>query len=158
VFLSLQKPLATYAEKLTQLFFWVFMKNEKDKKTKYLNLRLSEYEHERLKSLAKDYPSMSSYILDAYWHFNSKRHLHKLDYLEQKFEIIQNSLTALNRSAANLNELVQYTNHCMKIGIYQDKTSSEIIRVLSEYSNNLVNYKQEMNNTKNDLKKSLRYI
>ena len=134
------------------------MKNEKDKKTKYLNLRLSEDEHEKLKSLAKDYPSMSSYILDACWHFNSKRHLHKLDYLEQKFEIIQNSLTALNRSAANLNELVQYTNHCMKMGIYQDKTSSEIIRILSEFSKNLVDYKQEMNNAKNDLKKSLRYL
>lgn len=133
-------------------------KTEKLKKTKHLDLRLSEKENERLRDLAKDYPSISSFVLDACWHFNSKRHLHKLDYLEQKFEIIQNSLATLNRSAANLNELVQYTNHCMKMGIYQDKTSSEIIRILSEFSKNLVDYKQEMNNAKNDLKKSLRYI
>ena len=133
-------------------------KTEKLKKTKHLDLRLSEKENERLRDLAKDYPSISSFVLDACWHFNSKRHLHKLDYLEQKFEIIQNSLAILNRSAANLNELVQYTNHCMKMGIYQDKTSSEIIRILSEFSKNLVDYKQEMNNAKNDLKKSLRYI
>ena len=133
-------------------------KTDKLKKTKHLDLRLSEKENERLRDLAKDYPSISSFVLDACWHFNSKRHLHKLDYLEQKFEIIQNSLATLNRSAANLNELVQYTNHCMKMGIYQDKTSSEIIRILSEFSKNLVDYKQEMNNAKNDLKKSLRYI
>ena len=133
-------------------------KKDKLKKTKHLDLRLSEKENERLRDLAKDYPSISSFVLDACWHFNSKRHLHKLDYLEQKFEIIQNSLAILNRSAANLNELVQYTNHCMKMGIYQDKTSSEIIRILSEFSKNLVDYKQEMNNAKNDLKKSLRYI
>lgn len=133
-------------------------KKDKLKKTKHLDLRLSEKENERLRDLAKDYPSISSFVLDACWHFNSKRHLHKLDYLEQKFEIIQNSLATLNRSAANLNELVQYTNHCMKMGIYQDKTSSEIIRILSEFSKNLVDYKQEMNNAKNDLKKSLRYI
>ena len=133
-------------------------KKDKLKKTKHLDLRLYEKENERLRDLAKDYPSISSFVLDACWHFNSKRHLHKLDYLEQKFEIIQNSLATLNRSAANLNELVQYTNHCMKMGIYQDKTSSEIIRILSEFSKNLVDYKQEMNNAKNDLKKSLRYI
>jgi hypothetical protein len=134
------------------------MVESKIRKSKYLNLRLTEEEHARLKELAQNYPTLSSFVLDACWHFNSKRHLHKLDYLEQKFEIIQNSLATLNRSAANLNELVQYTNHCMKMGIYQDKTSSEIIRILSEFSKNLVDYKQEMNNAKNDLKKSLRYL
>ena len=101
---------------------------------------------------------MSSFILDACWHFNSKRHLHKLDYLEKKFDIIQKSLTVLNKSAANLNELVQYTNHCMKMGVYLDNTSSEIIRITSEFKNALVEYKLEMNKAEKDLKNSLRYL
>ena len=119
---------------------------------------MTDEENKRLRELAKDYPNLSSFVLDACWHFNGPRHLHKLEYLEQKFMLIQDLKTNLNRVAANLNELVQYTNHCMKLGLYQNNTAPEIMRLTSELINCLIIHKNKINKYEKDLKNSMRYI
>lgn len=123
--------------------FFVFMKNQKGKKTKYLNLRLSEDEHEKLKSLSKDYPSMSSFILDACWHFNGKLHLNKLEMLCEKYNLVSDLRSDLNHLSGNLNQLIQYTNTCIKMGVYLDNTASEVLRIQKELLDCLIEYKQK---------------
>ena len=122
------------------------------KKSKYLNIRLTPEEHEKLKELASKYNSMSSFILDACWHFQGEKHLRKLEVIEEDYQIIENSRKELNHIGSNLNQLVQYTNNCMKMGIYLENTSSEIIRIQSELLDCINSYKMELNKREKKLK------
>jgi len=128
------------------------------KKTKYLNIRLSEEEHERLHKLAKDYPSMSSYILDACWHFNSKRHLKQLEYIEEKYNLIVHLRNDMSHLAGNLNQLIAYTNNCIKMGVYLDNTANEVIKIQSELLKCLAHYKNEIRILEKDLQKAIRLL
>ena len=155
MFLWVQKLLASPVRgELTQLF----MKTEKIKKTKYLKIRISDDELIKLKNLSQDYPSLSSYVLDACWHFNGKRHLKKIEFLSEKYQLIVDLRSDLNRLAANLNQLVQYTNSCIKMGIYLDNTSSEVLRIQNELLNCLLEYKSKSNLLENELKHLSKFI
>lgn len=135
-----------------------FMKNNNELKNKFLKLRVSSDELDKLKSLSKDYPSLSSYILDACWHFNSKRHIKKLEYIEQKYDLIVKLRSDINHLSANLNQLVIYTNNCIKMGVYLNNTSNEVIRIQSELLECLSKYKSEIRKLENDLKKAVRLL
>ncbi|MBQ8189340.1 MAG: hypothetical protein IJZ44_06140 [Lachnospiraceae bacterium] len=134
------------------------MKNNNELKNKFLKLRVSSDELDKLKSLSKDYPSLSSYILDACWHFNSKRHIKKLEYIEQKYDLIVKLRSDINHLSANLNQLVIYTNNCIKMGVYLNNTSNEVIRIQSELLECLSKYKSEIRKLENDLKKAVRLL
>ena len=134
------------------------MKNQVNKKTKYLNIRLSEDEHERLKEISKTYPTMSAFILDACWHFNSKRHIRTLDFFEEKFSLVERLRADLNKIGSNFNQLVQYTNNCMTLGLYQDNTVDEIKRIQTELISCMQDYKQEIKKMEADLKKAFKLV
>lgn len=119
------------------------MKTVSNKKSKFLKLRVTIDELDKLKELSKEYPSLSSYVLDACWNFNSKLHMNKLEFLTQKYDLIISLRSDLNHLAANLNQLVQYTNSCIKMGVYLDNTSQEVIRIQNELLNCLLEYKQK---------------
>lgn len=140
---------------LTQLFF-CFMVESKTRKSKYLNLRLTEDEHARLKELAQNYPTLSSFVLDACWHFNNKRHINTLDLFEEKFNLMKRMFTEINRSGSNLNQLIQYTNHCMIMGIYQDNTADEILRLQKEHLDCIKALKIELKIIEKEFKKNVK--
>ena len=100
-------------------------KTDKSKKTKHLDLRLSEEENERLRDLAKDYPSISSFVLDACWHFDGKLHLNKLEYIDKKYRVLLSLKNEVSHLSGNLNQLIQYTNRCINMGVYLENTSAE---------------------------------
>ena len=140
---------------LTQLFF-CFMVESKIRKSKYLNLRLTEEEHARLKELAQNYPTLSSFVLDACWHFNNKRHINTLDSFEEKFKLMKRMFTEINRSGSNLNQLIQYTNHCIILGIYQDNTADEILRIQKEHLDCIKAFKIELKKIEKEFKKNVK--
>ena len=127
-------------------------------KNSQIHLRLTADEHDRLRELSKDYSSMSAFILDACWHFKSKRHIKTLDFFENKFDLVLKLRTDLNRIGANFNQLVQYTNNCMTLGLYQDNTVDEIIRLQSELLSCLSDYKLEIKKMEGDLKKAFKLV
>ena len=134
------------------------MKTESNKKSKFLKLRVSIDELDKLKELSKEYPSLSSYVLDACWNFNSKLHMNKLEFLTEKYDLIISLRSDLNHLAANLNQLVQYTNSCIKMGVYLDNTSQEVLRIQNELLNCLLEYKQKNKKKKKQLKQLAKLI
>ena len=135
-----------------------FMKTESNKKSKFLKLRVSIDELDKLKELSKEYPSLSSYVLDACWNFNSKLHMNKLEFLTEKYDLIISLRSDLNHLAANLNQLVQYTNSCIKMGVYLDNTSQEVLRIQNELLNCLLEYKQKNKQLEKQLKQLAKLI
>lgn len=133
-----------------------FMKE--NNKTSRLYIRLTNGENNKLRELAKDYPNLSSFVLDACWHFKSKRHIRVLDFFEEKFELVSKLRNDLNRIGANFNQLVQYTNNCMILGLYQDNTVDEIIRLQSEIISCLSDYKLEIRQMEKDLKQAFKLV
>lgn len=117
----------------------LFMK--KSKKDYRIDIRLNQEEYEKLRILVQDYPNLSSFVLDACWNFDSKLHLDKLSYIEDKFIKIDNLRKELNKVASNFNQLVQYTNNCIKIGVYLPNTADEIIRLTTEMNEHLQFYR-----------------
>lgn len=134
------------------------MKTVSNKKSKFLKLRVTIDELDKLKELSKEYPSLSSYVLDACWNFNSKLHMNKLEFLTQKYDLIISLRSDLNHLAANLNQLVQYTNSCIKMGVYLDNTSQEVIRIQNELLNCLLEYKQKNKQLEKQLKQLAKLI
>ena len=155
VFLYGQKPLATNKVELTQLFFFMVKSNNKNNR---LYIRLSDDENRRLRDLAQGYPSLSAFVLDACWHFNGTRHLKRVEYLEEKFKLLQSMRSELNRVAANLNQLVQYTNSCIKMGVYLPNTASEIQNIQSTLQDCLVDYRIRYRNLEKELSSIIKKI
>lgn len=147
-FVATKVTCPPYRKELTQLF----MKDKNTNKNKYLKVRVSEDELDKLRSLSRNYHSLSAFILDACWHFQSEKHLRKLELIEEDYLIIENHRKELNRLGSNLNQLIQYTNNCMKLGVYLDNTSSEIIKQQSELLNSIVSLKNELNKREKRLK------
>lgn len=134
------------------------MKTVSNKKSKFLKLRVSIDELDKLKELSKEYPSLSSYVLDACWNFNSKLHMNKLEFLTEKYDLIISLRSDLNHLAANLNQLVQYTNSCIKMDVYLDNTSQEVLRIQNELLNCLLEYKKKNKQLEKQLKQLAKLI
>lgn len=133
-------------------------KTDKSKKTKHLDLRLSEEENERLRDLAKDYPSISSFVLDACWHFDGKLHLNKLEYIDKKYRVLLSLKNEVSHLSGNLNQLIQYTNRCINMGVYLENTSAEVIRIESDLLECLSDYRNRIKELEKELKDIIKKI
>ena len=78
--------------------------------------------------------------------------------MEQKYDLIVKLRSDINHLSANLNQLVIYTNNCIKMGVYLNNTSNEVIRIQSELLECLSKYKSEIRKLENDLKKAVRLL
>lgn len=99
------------------------MKNERTsvgKKTEELHLRITKSEKLRLAEKAKNYPSLSSYILDAAMQFDDKLGIKKIDLINDFAQVYNAHNIELNRVGVNLNQLAKYTNMKLKLGDYED--------------------------------------
>ena len=133
-------------------------KTDKSKKTKHLDLRLSEEENERLRDLAKDYPSISSFVLDACWHFDGKLHLNKLEYIDKKYRVLLSLKNEVSHLSGNLNQLIQYTKRCINMGVYLENTSAEDIRIESDLLECLSDYRNRIKELEKELKDIIKKI
>ena len=133
-------------------------KTDKTKKTKHLDVRLSEEENERLRDLAKDYPSISSFVQDACWHFDGKLHLNKLEYIDKKYRVLLSLKNEVSHLSGNLNQLIQYTNRCINMGVYLENTSAEVIRIESDLLECLSDYRNRIKELEKELKDIIKKI
>lgn len=154
VFLYVQKSLAPLKSGIDATFFIM----TKIIKTSRINLRLSADELDRLRELSKDYSSLSAFILDACWHYNRKTDYGILNYFDERCKLIAKFRPELNHLGGNLNQLIQYTNHCMIMGIYQENTAEEIKRVQNEILDCLLNIKAEFMNLEKDFRKVIKQV
>lgn len=127
-------------------------------KTSRLYIRISDEENKRLRELAKDYPNLSSFVLDACWHFNGKRHLRRLDYIEEKYRILLSLKNDLSHLSGNLNQLVQYTNRCINMGVYLDNTADEVCRIEDSLLQCLSDYRAQIKSLEKELKEIIKKI
>ena len=133
-------------------------KTDKSKKTKHLDLRLSEEENERVRDLAKDYPSISCFVRDAGWHFDGKLHLNKLEYIDKKYRVLLSLKNEVSHLSGNLNQLIQYTNRCINMGVYLENTSAEVIRIESDLLECLSDYRNRIKELEKELKDIIKKI
>lgn len=133
-------------------------KEIKENKNKLIKVRVTNSELERLKISSQNHQSLSAFILEACWYFNRKTDYDTLSYFEERCKIISKSSSAINYLGGNLNQLVHYTNHCIKMGIYQNNTADEIKRIQNEIFICLKDINNEFIKLKKEFKKSIKYI
>lgn len=103
-------------------------------KNKQINLRLTEKEYFKLKEKAVNYPTLSSYILDACLNFDDDlgiKRLEKLRLWSEDFTSFQNEIIRISN---NVNQLAHYTNNLKLIGVLLPGVVKEIIQIENDYN------------------------
>ena len=103
-------------------------------KNKQINLRLTEKEYFKLKEKAVNYPTLSSYILDACLNFDDElgiKRLEKLRLWSEDFTSFQNEIIRISN---NVNQLAHYTNNLKLIGVLLPGVVKEIIQIENDYN------------------------
>lgn len=94
------------------------MENKPDKqkgnKTKQLHLRLSEQEFQQVKKLAKGYPSMSAFVLDAVKNNDPRKGRNRIDTMIKFSELMEKSDVSLSRLGNNINQIAHAINRQMQ--------------------------------------------
>lgn len=127
-------------------------------KSKQIHLRVSDEELDKLRNLSKPYPTLSSFILDACWHFDAAKHVNKIKYLDEKIEILNGFRNEVSKIGTNFNQLVQYTNRCISMGIYLPNTADEILKITNRLSNQLDAYYKKVQDAEKMIKRAARII
>ena len=103
-------------------------------KNKQINLRLTEKEYFKLKEKAVNYPTLSSYILDACLNFDDDlgiKRLEKLRLWSEDFTSFQNEIIRISN---NVNQLAHYTNNLKLTGVLLPGVVKEIIQIENDYN------------------------
>ena len=103
-------------------------------KNKQINLRLTEKEYFKLKEKAVNYPTLSSYILDACLNFDDElgiKRLEKLRLWSEDFTSFQNEIIRISN---NVNQLAHYTNNLKLTGVLLPGLVKEIIQIENDYN------------------------
>ena len=103
-------------------------------KNKQINLRLTEKEYFKLKEKAVNYPTLSSYILDACLNFDDElgiKRLEKLRLWSEDFTSFQNEIIRISN---NVNQLAHYTNNLKLTGVLLPGVVNEIIQIENDYN------------------------
>ena len=103
-------------------------------KNKQINLRLTEKEYFKLKEKAVNYPTLSSYILDACLNFDDElgiKRLEKLRLWSEDFTSFQNEIIRISN---NVNQLAHYTNNLKLTGVLLPGVVKEIIQIENDYN------------------------
>ena len=105
-------PHSAQAKNIVVTSYRMENKPEKQKgnKTKQLHLRLSEQEFQQVKKLAKGYPSMSSFVLDAVKNHDPRRGKNRIDTMIKFSELMEKSDVSLSRLGNNINQIAHAIN------------------------------------------------
>lgn len=103
-------------------------------KKNQLNIRLSDEEEMAIKAKAKNYPSVSAYILDAALHFDDRQGILKLETMEKWAALYMEKKNLLSNIAGNINQLAHYANQCKNMGVVNENLLVEIETTLKEWN------------------------
>ena len=81
----------------------------KNNKTHRIFIRVTDDELNNLKIKSKNYPTLSSYVLDACFNFDDELGLKRLDRLRSWSLDYNNFKTEISRIANNINQLIHNT-------------------------------------------------
>lgn len=106
----------------------------KNNKTKQLHIRVTENQEKAIKEKAKNYPSLSGYILDAALHFDDKNGIRKLEVIESWASEFQKWKNSISHMASNINQMAHYCNQCKSNGILNQDIVEENNRIIQEWN------------------------
>lgn len=104
---------------------------DKMNKNKRIDLRLTEKEYLFLKEKAKNYPTLSSFVLDACRNFDDELGIKRLDVIRKWCSDYKKYEYELNRIGCNINQIAHYLNKLADVGILSDKFLPELKRQYS---------------------------
>ena len=108
------------------------MKNSN--KTHRIFVRVSDKELEELKEKSKNYPTLSSFVLDACFKFDDELGIKRLERLRLWSEDFHSFKTEISKIGANINQLAHYVNNLQKTGVFLPSVLDEIVRVENEFN------------------------
>ena len=118
-------------------------------KTKEIHLRLTEKEYTILKEKAKDYPSLSSYVIDACLNFDDELGRRRLNRFRLWSEDFHKFESELNMIGNNINQIAYHFNKMSHTGVYPEglidtsiKLHKQTVDLLAEIINSNIKYKQ----------------
>ena len=82
-------------------------KKSEDRKSRRLEIRLSENEYKQLQRKAKKYPSISALILDAVANFDIKRGRNRIDTMIEFSEDMRKAEVDISRIGNNINQIAK---------------------------------------------------
>lgn len=86
-------------------------------KTKEIHLRLTENEYLRLKEKSANYPTLSSFVLDACMNFDDALGIKRLNIIRNWCEDYNKFESMLNKIGSNINQLAHHVNKLSSVGI-----------------------------------------
>ena len=97
-------------------------------------VRVSDKELEELKEKSKNYPTLSSFVLDACFKFDDELGIKRLERLRLWSEDFHSFKTEISKIGANINQLAHYVNNLQKTGVFLPSVLDEIVRVENEFN------------------------
>lgn len=82
-------------------------KKSEDRKSRRLEIRLSENEYKQLQGKAKKYPSISALILDAVANFDIKRGRNRIDTMIEFSKDMRKAEVDISRIGNNINQIAK---------------------------------------------------
>ena len=82
-------------------------KKSEDRKSRRLEIRLSENEYKQLQGKAKTYPSISALILDAVANFDIKRGRNRIDTMIEFSKDMRKAEVDISRIGNNINQIAK---------------------------------------------------
>lgn len=103
---------------------------KKSNKSEVIILRVTPEEKDLIKRKAKQYPSISSYILDAATGYDAKYSIALVDSLEQWSKQISDWKLFYQNLGTNINQLAKYENELALVGVHNEKMLEENNRII----------------------------
>ena len=97
-------------------------------------IRVSEDELNLLKTKSTNYPTLSSFVLDACMKYDDELGLQRLERLRLWAQDYKSFEYEISKISNNINQLAHYVNNLQKSGVLLPNIIDEIVRVQSEYN------------------------
>lgn len=113
----------------------------KEKKTKHIDIRVTEKQYNLIKKKAGEGNSMSYFIINAAEHYDDKYLRKRIDVIEAAGEAFAKWNGNLRKFAGNINAIANYCNRCRILGI----DDTEPIKEVGKYVDNIRELFQDVN-------------
>jgi hypothetical protein len=104
-------------------------------KNKRINIRLTEEEYQMIGDKSKNYPSVSSFIIDACNKFDDRRGIRNLEFLMNFSSVYAEEKSVINKTASNINQIAHYANMLKKNGVMSEAIIKEFIVEIDKWNN-----------------------
>ena len=102
---------------------------------KRINIRLTEEEYQMIGDKSKNYPSVSSFIIDACNKFDDRRGIRNLEFLMNFSSVYAEEKSVINKTASNINQIAHYANMLKKNGVMSEAIIKEFIVEIDKWNN-----------------------